>query len=394
MSDSIRKQHFILLRRLNRPVITLLLTGAVYAVFIGLRLGLHGFDPSFFITAGDRFCNAELVPEKIIILENSAGYDGQFYYRLALNPFTSKAFDFGIRLDKPAHRQQRILYPAIVWLGSFGHAAYVPFLMIAVNLGALCVIGWLGGAYARAMKRHALWGLVFSLYPGFILILARDLTEILEISLLMGCLLFIRKERQIFATTSLTLAVFAKETALLLTVGLFFSYLFSKGNKTNDNSIKWYLFGIPVFSYCAWQSVLFLHWHQFPVFSGGNQIDLPLVGIIKFVFSNQGLDHIVQVFFFAEFLFVIFFTLCVVYSFGYSTALKHEKYSWIAYGLLMAMLTDAIWLEDWGFLRALCDFYMLGWVIVLASTSRIRFPILACSSGLWAIVSCMRIYFV
>ena len=69
MSDSIRKQHFILLRRLNRPVITLLLTGAVYAVFIGLRLGLHGFDPSFFITAGDRFCNAELVPEKIIILK-------------------------------------------------------------------------------------------------------------------------------------------------------------------------------------------------------------------------------------------------------------------------------------------------------------------------------------
>ena len=380
--------------RLDRPALTLLLTAAAYLVFIGLRLGLHGFDPSFFITAGDRFCNVDLVPENITILENSAGYDGQFYYRLALNPFTSKASDFGIRLDKPAHRQQRILYPSIVWLISWGHAAYVPFLLIVVNLGALCLIGWFGGAYAQAMKRHALWGLVFSLYPGFILSLARDLTEILEIAMLMGGLLLIRKGRQVFAAIFFTLAVFAKETALLVPVVLFLSYVSFKGEKVAGQRVKWYLFGMPMLSYCVWQCLLFLHWKEFPVLSGGNQIGLPLVGIIKFVFSNQGPDYIVQGFFFAEFLFVIFFALCVVYSIGYSTAWKHEKYSWIAYGLLMVMLTNAIWLEDWGFLRVLCDFYVLGWVIVLTSTSRIRFPLLACSSGLWAVVSFTRIYFI
>ena len=203
-------------------------------VFIGLRLGLHGFDPSFFITAGDRFCNVDLVPGNITILENSAGYDGQFYYRLALNPFTSKASDFGIRLDKPAHRQQRILYPFIVWLISCGHAAYVPFLLIVVNLGALCLIGWFGGVYAQTMKRHALWGLVFSLYPGFILSLARDLTEILEIAMLMGGLLFIRKGRQVFAAIFLTLAVFAKETALLVPMVLFISHVSFKEKKVAD----------------------------------------------------------------------------------------------------------------------------------------------------------------
>ena len=96
--------------------------------------------------------------------------------------------------------------------------------MIAVNLGALCLIGWFGGVYAQAMKRHALWGLVFSLYPGFILSLARDLTEILEIAMLMGGLLLIRKGRQVFAIIFLTLAVFAKETALLVPVVLFLSY--------------------------------------------------------------------------------------------------------------------------------------------------------------------------
>lgn len=389
-----RKPHFTVLRRLNRPAITLLLTGAVYLFFIGLRLGLYGFDPSSFITAGDRFCDPDLISEKIIILENSSGYDGQFYYRLALDPFTSKVSDFGVRLDTPPHRHQRILYPFIVWIASFGHGGYVPLLMIAVNFGALCLIGWFGGAYAQTMKRHALWGLVFSLYPGFILILARNLTEILEISLLMGCLLSIRKERQVLATIFLTLAIFAKETALLLSVGLLFSYLFPKGNKTNDNRIKWYLFGIPLFSYCAWQSFLFLHWHQFPVFSGGNQLGLPFVGLINFVLSNLSLKTITQGFFLGEFLFIIVFTFCVVQSFSSATAWRHEKYSWVFYGVLMAILTDAIWLEDWGFLRALSDFYILGWVIILSAESRGRIPVFACSLALWIAVFYLRVYFV
>ena len=381
-------------RRLDRQAITLLITAAVYLLFICFRLGLHGFDPSFFITAGDRFCDPDLVPEKLIILKNSDGYDGQFYYRLALDPFTSKVSDFGVRLDTPPYRHQRILYPFIVWLGSFGHAGYVPFLMIAVNFVALCLIGWVGGAYAQSMNRHALWGLVFPLYPGFVLALARNLTEILEISLLMGCLLFVRKDRQLLASIFLTLAIFAKETALLMTVGIFFSYLFSKKRGMNSNQLKWYLFGIPVFSYCAWQYLLFLHWRQFPVLSGDNQIGIPFVGLINFVFSNLALENITQGFFFGEFLFVILFTFCVVYSLGSTTAWRHEKYSWIFYGALMAILTDAIWLEDWGFLRALCDFFVLGSAIILASETRAGIPVFACSLTLWLAVFCIRAYFV
>ncbi len=62
-----------LLSRLNHPAGTLLITAALYLVFIVLPLAFHGFDPSFFIAAGDRFCDSDLVPEKIII-ENSPDY--------------------------------------------------------------------------------------------------------------------------------------------------------------------------------------------------------------------------------------------------------------------------------------------------------------------------------
>lgn len=70
------------------------------------------------------------------------------------------------------------------------------------------------------------------------------------------------------------------------------------------------------------------------------------------------------------------------------------KYSWILYGALMVILTDAIWLEDWGFLRALCDFFVLGSAIILASETRAMIPVFACSFALWLAVSCIRVYFV
>ena len=379
---------------LDHPTATLLITAAAYLIFIGFRLAFHSFDPSVFITAGDKLCDPGLVPDKVSILENSYGYDGQFYYRLALDPFTSKAFDFGVRLDTPQYRHQRILYPFVVWLFSFGNAESVPFLMIAVNFAALCLMGWFGGAYAKTMDRHALWGLVFSLSPGLILSLARDLTEILEICLLLGGLLFIRKGKNLLATFFLTLAVLTKETALVMTVGIFFSYIISKWKDGCTNQIKWFLFGVPVLSYCIWQTLLFLNWQQFPALSGNNQVGFPFVGMINFVISNLSLKTIIQGFFLGELLFIMFFALCVILSFGSSSAWLHEKYAWIAYGALMVILTDAIWVEDWGFFRALSDFYILGWVIILSSESRVRIPIFVCSIALWLAVSCVRVCFV
>ena len=197
--------------RFDHPGLPLLITAILYSAFILLRLSYFSFDPSIFITAGDKYVNPDFLSHKIIVHEKSDGYDGQFYYRLALDPFPSKAEDFGVRIDTPPYRHQRILYPFLVWLASFGNAEWVPFLMIAVNFAALCSIGWLGGVYSQTVNRHAMWGLSFSLYPGFLLSLARDLTEIVGICLLLAGLLLIRKGRQLLAAVFLAMALLAKK---------------------------------------------------------------------------------------------------------------------------------------------------------------------------------------
>ena len=110
----------LLRQRLDAPSLSLGLSAAAYMVFVLLRLRAHGYDPSYFVTAGDQFVDVARAPGSLSILKNSSGYDGQFYYRLALDPFTGRQTDFGITLDLPETRQSRIVYPLLVWLLSPG----------------------------------------------------------------------------------------------------------------------------------------------------------------------------------------------------------------------------------------------------------------------------------
>ena len=142
----------------------------------------------------------------------------------------------------------------------------------------------------------------------------------------------------------------------------------------------------PSYFSCPGRGSFFFHWGQLQALSGNGQIGIPFGGIVDFVLSNFPVQSIFQAFLMGEFLFVILFTACVILSFGSSSALKHEKYSWMAYGVLMAILTNKIWLEDWAFFRALSDFYLLGAMIILGSRLRIPKLILFSSVIVWGCI--------
>lgn len=92
-----------------------------YAAFIAVRLAAHSWDVSYFVTAGDEMTNPKDAPKDLYIARDSPGHDGQFYYRLALDPITNKVMDYGVTLDLPAYRHQRILYPGVTNLSSLGN---------------------------------------------------------------------------------------------------------------------------------------------------------------------------------------------------------------------------------------------------------------------------------
>ena len=87
------------------------------------------------------------------------GYDGQFFYRLALNPLNFSQTAYGITMDR-SYRYMRIGYPALTWLVSLGQHFLVPIMLVAVNVAAVGALGYLGGVFARQGGRHALAGLL------------------------------------------------------------------------------------------------------------------------------------------------------------------------------------------------------------------------------------------
>jgi uncharacterized membrane protein YeiH len=371
-----------LLARLDTPLLTLLLTAIVASAFTFGLLRRGGFDPSSFVTAGDKFCDAAQVPHGLSVLKNSDGFDGQFYYRLALDPFTSKLTEHGITLDAPPVRQQRILYPLLARALSLGDARLVPAALILVNVCALCWLGWLGGVFAQTLNRHALWGILLPFYPGSLLTLARDLVELLEVSLLLGSLLLLRRGRHVAATVVLVLAVLAKETAVIVAASALLLYIFDRLRRRTPR-VKWYYFAAPLSAFVIWQLILFHNWGEFPLLAGRINLATPLTGFFGFLRDAVAFQTPLQRRSFPELIFLVCFAACVLYCIRSTAATRGERVSWLLYTILALTLSRAIWVEDWTYLRALTEFSVIGTLILLGSDSKIRIPVFSGSLLFW-----------
>ena len=155
-----------------------------------------------------------------------AGYDGQFYYRFARNPFNWHATAYGITIDHN-YRYTRLGYPLLTWVLSAGQARAVPVVLIAVNLACVAVIAWLGARFARDAGRHALWGLLFAAYFGLVISVGRDTSEPLADACALGALLAYRRSRPVLAALLLTYGVVTNEPILALAVGIALTRLYA-----------------------------------------------------------------------------------------------------------------------------------------------------------------------
>lgn len=375
-------------QQLNSPKVLWILPAGLYLVFILAYLAQHGWDPAYFVQAGDMFVTAGQAPANLSILPNSAGYDGQFYYRLALDPFTGEKTDFGITLDIPPYRQQRILYPLIVFLLSLGNVAVVPFLFIAVNFVCLCVIGWLGSLYMQRIGRQALWGAIFPLYPGFLLILARNLAEILSVTLILACLVCLQRQRRRTAVVWLSLAILAKETSLLVAVGPLFAHPAKKWYHRFAPGVRM----LPLLTFLLWQAWLFYRWGVLPVAAAQNNLGFPLAGLVGFIQQISVSPDRLQSIWLFEISLVLLSFLAYLSIYRTTAAGPSERYAWLLYTILVASLTRAVWVEDWAFLRASAELVLFGTILVLNGPATWQ-RIVVAGGALWWVLLAVELLF-
>ncbi|MDD2807841.1 MAG: hypothetical protein PHW95_04980 [Patescibacteria group bacterium] len=348
--------------KLNYFWVPIIICILFYSIFLGLKLYQNNFDLSSFIILGDKFVNNEAPPDRVMVITDSYGYDGQFYYRLALNPFTQEKTAYGITLDQPALRHQRILYPLIIWLSALGNSQATPLIMIIVNIVSLFGLTGLAIKLTKDNNQPLWFSMIIPLYPAFLIALSRDLTEILSSFLLIFGYLFFTKNRYYFSVTLLTLAVLTRETTLIFPtiISLYFFILFII-NKKRTELTRALIFFLPLAVYAIWQIILYKIWGQLPfLLSNSLNITYPLKGL-GYIFYFKTFTAKLRI-------------LEVIYLLGVIIlgAINFKKISdwplkltWLSYVILSCFYAKWIWSEDWTFFRAFTELYIFSFILVL-----------------------------
>jgi hypothetical protein len=366
---------------LARPFISSALTAIIYGVFLLARLHVHGFDPSYFVVAGtDHYDKASADPG-LRSIRDGAGYDGQYYYRLAIEPFSRKLVDHGIAFAMPSYRQQRILYPLLVWIASAGNPAWVPVVLIFLNYIGLCVIAWVAGAFALSVGRHVLWGLAFSLYPGFIFTLSRDLTEIVASSLLLGGMVLMHQSHHRLSATCLSLSVLARETTLIFPAVVLVRMVLSQSKARDRRDGLFY--AIPLGMYAGWRLYLRWVWGGFQdlrIFGGA--IGLPFAGVFDLWSRAVATPSLSLVIWCAETCLLAALVIRALQIFREHPEFSAEKIALVLYAVLAIFLTPSFWVEDQAFLRVTTEIFLMGSIAMLLD--RTRLPRAICLSWIMA----------
>lgn len=353
------------------PLRTLLLTATLYLLFALALLGRRHWNPTGLVMVGSLSSARDSLPVGFEVVEGQVGYDGRYFYLLARHPFTPERSAMGIVLDPPVYRQQRILYPLLVHVASLGRTDLIPWMLLAVNFVALCCLGYLGGVMAQMLGRTALWGLVLPLHVGFVTSFSRDLSEILECTLVIAALVALRKQRVWATGLLLGLAVLTKEPALLVAVAIGLADLIANRRVSRGT---WIAAGIPALVYLLWHLWLLIYWGGEPLNLGTSNQGIPGSGLWNAL--SWGIWHWHWPWSLACLL-LLAVAGVVVTTLRTTRAMPVERCAWVLYALLLLTLSSEVWADNHAFVRASSEFSLLAALILLGAES---------SKAKWALV--------
>jgi hypothetical protein len=361
-----------LLARLNHPIAAGLIafTGwlafalARWQVWAAGRIGL-------FVMAGHVYSGAAPLPHV-----PSKGYDGQFYYRLALNPFNWHQTAYGITIDH-TYRYTRLGYPLVAWIGSLGQHRLVPVALVVINLACMAVIGWLGGMFARESGRHALWGLLFAAYFGLVISVGRDTAEPLADACMLGGLLAYRHSRYVLAALLVTYGVITNEPILVLAAAIALTRLYAmcrRRARPGTADLAWVL---PGAAYAVLQGVehVVVKGTAGGVADATANLTLPFKAMVPALYrdvrlmswTHLGMYDINLI----EFIALAAFVVAGLLVLRSTTAPPHERVAFAGFVLVeMVIASGQFWDSVFGDGRTYVDAFLMAVIMLLATPSR------------------------
>lgn len=258
------------------------------ALFVVLRLAVVGPNPSAFVVATTNWVDVDRVPDSLVVDPTTTGYDGLFFYRLALDPATDVRTDFGVTLDIPAYRQARIVYPSVAHVLALGSPDFVPTTLILVNVLAMGLLSWALGQLARDAGRAPLAGAMLALVPGLVFSVSRDLSEPLALALAACAILAASRSRWVLCAALFTGAVLTRETTAIWALGVSLAAAMQMREKVPWRRAAAGVMagGVPLVILLGWQFVVGSIWGETPFAGGQQNLVAPFVGIVESVHED------------------------------------------------------------------------------------------------------------
>lgn len=255
--------------KLNIPWSPTLVTLFVMLFLVGLLISTNHGDAMGLVNPGTRFTLHDPT--------GSWGYDGQFYYYIALDPSPLAAAPF---LDVPAYRYQRILFPLLTFIFSLGNVALIPWIMGLLGIVTQTVST---GLVARLLDEWGVnrwYALVYGLWLGLSLAVRSAMPEPLAFGLVAGAILASRKGSQPLSWLLYGLSLFAKEVTIGFVVAAGLEMIWRR--RWRDLAGLVGVAGVP---YLLFQGWLWLTFGRLGLGSGGAMATsfeiIPFMGIIR-----------------------------------------------------------------------------------------------------------------
>ncbi len=362
-------------------------------LFVAVRLIRLGSAGAFPLAGGPNVGPG--TPAGLVL--HPTGYDGQFVYRLALDPFTRLRTAHGITLDLPSYRQQRIMTPLLAHLLAELPVITVAVALIVVNVVAVAVAVWFGTALARDFGRAPLLGLVAAIPVCMAISVGRDLTEPVAWAAALAGIYFVRRGRWVPAALVFTVAVLARETTLVIVVGLALGEAWALARRRPAASWRAGWLVLPVAVAVGWQLWLWHVWGNVPVRTGQgeNASSHPVVGVLHSVFWGVAGQHSTGLGIgLAEVVERLVLLLLMVAA-GWqifrrrTAATPGESCAWVL-AVLLAFSLRA-WHTDVAFLRATLESWAMSVIVLLQARSGARYP-LAAAAAVTLGVGAMYVY--
>ena len=360
--------------RMDRPAAAALIATLAAVAFTLARwqTWAHG-SISRFILVGRHFAVVSQLPHGMPVAK-TYGYDGQFFYRLALNPLNFHHTAYGITMDRP-YRYMRIGYPALTWLVSLGQHNLVPVMLVVVNIAAIGALGYLGGIFAVDGGRHALAGLLMPGYFGLLTSLSRDTAEPLAAVCLVAGLLAVRRRRPVLAGMLLAFGALTRETVMVAVAALAVMRVLGilRGRaRPGRQDLAW---AIPAAAFAAWQVVVRAATGSVPLLAdGGRNAGTPFIAPVQAFRHNLGHIHLHQFeqydLWFLELAILVCFSLAALLCLRSTSAPGHERLALVLYLVEICVVTPSTWNSLDADMRAFIEVYLLAVIILLGSPRR------------------------